>query len=297
MSYPVIKDSSFKDLKNYFAACQLSEKAVFAPGFWATFAWEVVLAPCRVLCALFLECLAPFLHLLNQSEIALDCEVFAKRCINDLTHLIGLICYGKDFIAPLPSFYTYDARSVYQREPFTKEDIDWDMPVLFKFDNSLPTECQTIEYYLPQGICRGVTSLFISLYVKSARENPEEHLCLIAACLSQESVRVALLAVFHLSEELLNLQKLQDPLPPSIQMQKPAILDAVARLAPGMYTVELIGHKMAYLKVDDTTGFLINHLNAVLRVSPETLADCILSYRSTHLFFFAMHERVDEAAS
>lgn len=292
----VEKPFIYEDLQTCFTIGQdpLPENQE-STSYCAQLTWEIVLAPCRVLSALFLACLIPFLYLFQQRDLGLHCEVLARRCIYDLTHLIGLLKFGSDFIAPLPSFYALKAHSVYLLKPLTRDQIH---------DPAIPAKLldkgsEFLEFYSREGICRGVTSLFINTYVHTQHSNPEAHMRLLASWVSQESERVALLAAFHFSDDLLKISRNPelDSGAPSIPVERDAICKEVKNLACGMYEIDLIGHKMAFLKVDNDTGYLINHMNAVLRVSPEALAECLLSYQSSCLYFFAMHERVDETAS
>lgn len=206
--------------------------------------WLSVTAPLKAVLALFLFALAPLLHLFGQTSWAREAEIMGRFCFLEVGLIGKMLTYGEDLLFPLFSTYAISARAIYSRPSIATQELQAE-PELFESVR----DWERIDFYQPDGVCRGIAIFFSALYLRTQHlfpEDPEQHLRVIASLLSQgATAKPALFQALCYTDHLAKVARRE-------------ILDAHDELENGVYEIWLPRHRVVYIKVGANQSFLVD---------------------------------------
>ncbi len=206
--------------------------------------WLAVTAPLRAILALFLCALAPLLDLFGQTSWARDAEIMGRFCFLEIGLVAKMLTYGEDLLSPLFSTYAFSARAIYSRRSISTEELRRD-PALFE----TVRDWERIDFYQPDGVCRGIAIFFSLLYLQTQHlfpQDPARHLQVIASLLAHgATAKPALFQALCYTDHLAKVARRE-------------ILDLPDELENGVYEIWLPRHRIVYIKVSADQSFLVD---------------------------------------
>lgn len=260
-------------------------------------AWLVITTPLRIMLEIFLTCLEPLLKCLGASHLAIRCHILYAHLATEDYFLYTLLEGRADAImAPLFNTYAFSASDVYLA-PTVKTELIHDQKVFNTFE--LDKEWNKVDFYRPDGVCRGITTWFTYLFLRTQEnfaKNPDGQMQAIGSLFYWGApAPAALLQALCNGEVFLNVHATQlHRIPLTAQeATRDTIHSALKDAAPGAYEVWFTTHRIGYIKINDQLGYVIEPNGGVFKIEGKehalNVADYLWSYRSRRnnvLFLF-----------
>ncbi len=295
---------SYGALSNYFnanadeaiARIQAHEPVAILDYRWQI-AWLVITTPFRFMLEIFLTCVEPVLKCLGASHLAIRCHILCAHLATEDCFLRTLLEGRADAImAPLFNTYAFSANDVFLA-PRVKTELIQDRKVFDTFEKD--EEWNKVDFYRANGVCRGITTWFTFLFLRTQEhfaENPDGQMQAIGSLFYWGAPGpAALLQALCNGEVFLNVCAQQlHRIPLTAQEEtRDSIQTALKDAAPGAYEVWFPTHRIGYIKINDQLGYVIEPNGGVFKIEGEeqtlNVADYLWSYRSRRnnvLFLF-----------
>jgi hypothetical protein len=279
--------NSLVDLRSYFERQKeqediLNSEAVpFSYNRWQI-AWIAITIPFQVILSIFIECVAGIFDCIGAKDLAIRCEILGKHLLYDLNKLILFNKYGENYLAPMINVYDLSASDVFLQPSIPISSLNPDVQEI-----TFIGKWDTLFFYNPQGVCRGITNWFLYLYLvtKDQFSDPIQHVQNLAQLFQNGAPSpAALLHSFCYPEEsLLNLAMNESK---TISFQdltsnRAEALQNLENLQPGAYSVWLLTHRVVYLKIaasDNDYALIVDPSAGLITFSEENQSSQVLDY-------------------
>lgn len=228
--------------------------------------WLLMTAPLRLIGAVFLESIALLLNCAGAKELALRCHLLKQHLMKEVYLLASLFLYGAQLIAPLYNVYAGRAEEVYLTPSLSSSELSADPEIA-----DILRDQTTVDFY-QAGVCRGITSWFLALYLRTRDSymDRDEHFRAVASIFQDGAPPQAALlqALLYPEEPILHLKR-REVQSTSLNRPLQEVGTLILALPSGVYEVWLPYHRMAYVKVHAALGYLINPSIGIIKVEGE----------------------------
>lgn len=219
--------------------------------------WSTLPSPLTLIALVFWAAITQFFYLLGCHDSARHAEVFAGFAFCKLRALHCKWRHGENLLAPLFNTYAYSARSIYLQPSVNSEELQHD-PDLF----ATVREWQRIDFYQPEGVCRGICTYFEGLYLHGRARfpnAPEAHLRSIASRLAEGATeKAALLQALCFTDALIGATRSE--LPRDVNL---------AELENGLYEIWFPRHRILFIKEAADKQFLVDPNQGVIALQGQ----------------------------
>jgi hypothetical protein len=250
--------------------------------------WEItrvgISAPIGVIGYLFLMGIGFLLYAVRARDLAKRCAIIATHLLTDFFSLIYLCRYGENYLRPFANAPAISRSDLYLHPP-----VSWTDTVFDGHD----TEA---DFCNARGVCYGMAHWFAFLYFYSLKtgKDPEE---LIYGCAEifkdGATAQAALLQTVRASSHQHHLLSYKEECCVSTTLSEinqdiASFSSNFNALNPAIYGISFCHHRVAYIKIREDLGFLIDPNGGIIKMASSDQAETLLSHLNLYNNFLAL---------
>lgn len=223
--------------------------------------------------SVFVDGIAKFFLGLELYRSAISCKVMSAHLQYNSAILKTFTVFKEQLLCPCINAHRLDSADFYTTSPLKLAAIS-DPAVRQIIDP--PKEMRALYFYHDRGLCRGVSTWFIYLFLSthSFFYEPRSHVIAVAKQFEMGASKEASLlqSLAHTEKDLLHLhckEKLHELSSSELNKIPGKLLFLLKELSPNVYAINSATHRIVYIKLSNSQGFIFDPNVGALEFSGE----------------------------